>query len=182
MIKKLILSSIFCAMTSNATNLQPKLVIGLGTFTSNDKSIYDNTSSQLTSHLRDVYIGVSLFNKVAIYTNDLSINDGYKVNYSIYGQPIKIKTQTVNYGILIEPIQKIIGNHEFGIGFSVNKNRRYINDSVNSKVSYMSGCAEFLYNYVPLDAGIRTAYCPNTWTNKSKENIDLVYLTIYKRY
>lgn len=183
MIKRvLLLSALSFSISTKAIDLQPKFVVGVGGFVSSDKSISENIGKQSISHFRDLYVGLSFFNRIAVYTNETKFNKGYNITYNFSGKDLNIKTQTYTTGVLVEPFQKSFENHEFALGLSINKNRRYLNNDVATKLSYTSTCAEVLYNYLKVDSGLRLAYCPNEWTSKTKENIDLVYFTIYKRF
>lgn len=183
MIKRtLFITALGISSLVNANNLSPKLIIGVGGFVSSDKSMAQDIGKQVISHFKDVYVGVSIYNKVAIYTNETFLNKGYDVRYNFDGVHLDIHTRTDTTGVLIEPYQNSIGNHEVGLGVSINRNRRYINNDISTKVKYNSVCAELLYNYLPMDLGFRTAYCPSHWTSEESKNINVIYTTLYKRW
>lgn len=170
------------SFSSKSAELQPKAIIAVGGFASKDDALSDNIGKQTVKHFRDVYIGLSIYNRLAFYTNETFLNKGYKVNYNIQNTVVELDTQVYTTGVMYEFYQDKVGNHEYGLGLSFNRNRRYINNDVSSNLKYNSTCAEALYNYTPKDVGFRFALCPRLWTTEKDNVLNIGYIDIYKRF
>lgn len=183
LLKSILLTSfITFSLFAKSANVDPKFVIAGGGFVSNDSQFSDSISKQTVKHFRDVYIGISLFNRIAIYTNETFLNKSHDVNYLVMGKEYAISTQVYTTGIMYEFYQETAGNHEYGLGASLNRNRRYLNDDINSKLKYNSACIEALYKYKPIDGGVRLAMCPRLWTTEKDNVANVGYITVYKRF